>query len=48
MNSPNPPSVKRRLCKHLNVLYCFCKSILKIRANLKRDNLVYIFSSKHT
>ena len=30
------------------VLYCFYKIILKIRANLKRHNRVYILSSKHT
>ena len=30
------------------VLYCFYKIILKIRANLKHHNCVYILSSKHT
>ena len=30
------------------VLYCLYKIILKIRANLKRHNCVYILSSKHT
>ena len=30
------------------VLYCFYKISLKIRANLKRHNRVYILSSKHT
>ena len=37
-----------RLCKHRKELYCFHKIILKIRANLKRHNRVYILSSKHT
>ena len=30
------------------VLYCFYKIILKVRANLKRHNRVYILSSKHS
>ena len=43
-NSPNPPSVKLRLCKHGKVLYCF----YEITRNLKRHNRVYLLSSKHT
>ena len=29
-------------------LYCVCKIVFKIRANLKRRNPIYILSSKHT
>ena len=38
-----------RLCKHgKSALFAFIKQLLKIRANLKRHNRVYILSSKHT
>ena len=30
------------------VLYCFYKIVVKIRANIKRLNCVYIISSKRT
>ena len=41
-NSPTPPSVKMRLCKHRKSALLVYQIIFKIRANLKRHNRVYI------
>ena len=43
-NSPSP----RGPVNMEKLLYCFYKIILKICANLKRHNRVYILSSKHS